>query len=102
MTREEMVNLGAFVHRAGEELGTWVRADYGLEVMCQGQDLMGTFHLRAQGHVLATVFMPCREWMSVPGAEGMEVWTDTSPTGDSYGEVHVRGPEDAHWWAMRA
>jgi hypothetical protein len=100
MTREEKINLGRFVQRAGEELGTWVRADHGLEVMCQGQDTLGSFHVRGQGHILTSVFLPCKDWMAVPGAEGMEVWTDTTPTGDAHGIVHIRGPQDAHWWLM--
>jgi hypothetical protein len=99
---EDRVSLERFITRAGEELGTWVRADFGLEVMCQGSDIVGTFHVRGQGHVLVSVVLPCRDWMSVPGIEGMEVWTDAGPTGDQFGTVHLRGSGDADWWLMRA
>lgn len=93
------VNLSQFIQRASEELGTWVRADYGLEVMCRGEDMSGTFHLRAQGHILASVHLPENSLSPVPGAEGMEVWTHDF---DLWGWVHLRGPDNAPWWDMRA
>lgn len=96
---QDRVDLTRFVERAGEELGTWVKADYGLEVMCRGEDIAGSFHLRGQGHILASVFLPCEDWMSVPGTVGMEVWTNRL---ERYGVVHLRSLGEPSWWSMRA
>jgi hypothetical protein len=98
---EEQVDLQRYVQRAGEELGTWVRADYGLEVMCRGEDMLGSFWVRREGFVLTAIKMPVTEESHMPGQPDMLVWTDASPGGYPFGVVRLRGPASAEWWSMR-
>lgn len=99
--RTDRFNMAPFIERAGENLGTWITMDYGLEIMCRGEDSVGTFWVRRQGFVLTALKMPVTEESHMAGQPDMLVWTDTSSEGYPFGVVRLQGPDDAKWWSMR-
>lgn len=97
--RTERFNMAPFIERAGENLGTWIPVDYGLEVMCRGEDSVGTCRVRGQGSILdLSVQLPTLMPTEVPGMQ-MKVWTSPS---SAYGVVFIHGLEDAWWWEAKA